>query len=110
MTPFNKIAPDMTLDALRAVLVDVFPELTDAQFGLLAMGWDSVAVDVDDVWIFKFPREADAQKALVREAGLLRVIRPAVTMTVPDLVLFEPASTVFTARQDQGRASADHRI
>ena len=55
---------------------------------LLTVGWDCVAVDVDDRLIFKFPRHAAAAKALVSEASLLRVIRPAVTMPVPDLTLY----------------------
>src|SRR5690606_3375785 len=49
--------------------------------------WDCVAVDVDDRLIFKFPRHEAAERALVTEASLLAVIRPAVTMPVPDLTL-----------------------
>lgn len=44
-----------------------------------------MAVDVDDRLIFKFPRDEVAERALVREAALLAVIRPSVSMTVPDL-------------------------
>jgi hypothetical protein len=44
-----------------------------------------MAVDVDDRLIFKFPREEVAERALVREAALLAVVRPSVSMTVPDL-------------------------
>ena len=81
--------PDMTLEALQAIIIEVFPELARARFGLLAAGWDSVAIDVDDALIFKFPRDEDAREGLIREARLLAVIRPVVTMPVPDLELFE---------------------
>jgi hypothetical protein len=71
----------------RAAITAAFPELSTSTFRLLTTGWHSAAVDVDDRLIFKFPRDEVARKALVREAGLLAVVRPAVTMPVPDLTL-----------------------
>jgi hypothetical protein len=78
----------MKLEALRAAITASFPEPSSSGLTLLTVGWDRVAVDVDDRLIFKFPRHAAAAKALVSEASLLRVIRPAVTMPVPDLTLY----------------------
>lgn len=73
---------------LKAVIVEAFPELKPSSFSLLGAGWDSIAVDVDDRLVFKFPRHEAAETALAREAGLLAVIRPAVTMPVPDLAFY----------------------
>lgn len=80
--------PDPTLDleSLRAVITRAFPELADARLTPV-VSWDSVAIDADDRVIFKVPRHEAAERRLVAEAGLLRVIRPAVTMAVPDLTL-----------------------
>jgi hypothetical protein len=75
------------LNTFRETIVNVFPNLAGAEFRLLTKGWHSTAVDVDDRLIFKFPRSEVASRALVKEAGLLTVIRPAVTMPVPDLTL-----------------------
>ncbi len=72
---------------LRAAILAAFPELAGSRFTLLTAGWDSVAVDADDHLIFKFPRHAVAAKALAREVRLLAVIRPAVTMRVPEMAL-----------------------
>ena len=83
------ITPDISLDQLRAIIIDAAPELADASFALLAEGWDSIAVDVDDRLIFKFPRNEDAGRALAVEAGLLAAIRPAIATPVPDMELFE---------------------
>lgn len=69
----------------RAAITAAFPELATSRFELATAGWDSVAVDVDDRLIFKFPRHAVAEKALLREAQLLAVIRPQISMPVPDL-------------------------
>lgn len=77
----------MTLEALRALVLRHEPGLRDASFRLLTSGWDCVALDVDDRLIFKVPRHAEAERRLTVEAALLALIRPAVTMTVPDLTL-----------------------
>ena len=86
---------DMTFENLQAAIIAAFPEHASAKLTLLAEGWDSVAVDVDDRLIFKFPRHAEAERRLKTEAGLLAVIRPAVTMQVPDLTL-HPGPPLFS--------------
>ncbi|WP_077962052.1 phosphotransferase family protein [Ensifer adhaerens] len=75
------------LDSLRQTIIRVYPDLEGASFTLATAGWHSVAVDVDDRLIFKFPRHDVARAALVKEAALLARIRPAVAMPVPDLTL-----------------------
>jgi aminoglycoside phosphotransferase (APT) family kinase protein len=82
-----------SLDALRAVIIERFPEHAGGQFSLLAEGWDSVAVDVDDQLIFKFPRHPRGEAALRREVAILAVVGGAVSMPVPSLTLFEMPQT-----------------
>jgi hypothetical protein len=79
--------PHETLGACRAAIVRLFPELGGARLTLLTAGWDSIAVDVDDRLIFKFPRHARAEAALKREWALLTALRPRLTMPVPDMAL-----------------------
>ena len=86
-------ASPFSLDGLRAVILDRFPEHAGGQFELLAEGWDSVAVDVDDQLIFKFPRHPHGEAALRREVAILDVVAPAVSMPVPKLDLFEQPQT-----------------
>ncbi|TKT74975.1 aminoglycoside phosphotransferase family protein [Aquamicrobium sp. LC103] len=78
---------DTTLDDLRAAIVNVFPEHETSRFSLLPPGWHSEAVDVDDRFVFKFPRHEEAERALEKEARVLSLVRPAVTMPVPDLTV-----------------------
>jgi len=75
------------LDAseFRSLIISVFPHLTGAVFRLAARGWDSIAIDVDDTLIFKFPRNLTAERALQKEAALLDVIRPSLSMAIPDM-------------------------
>ncbi|KKZ86942.1 aminoglycoside resistance protein [Rhizobium phaseoli] len=69
----------------RTLITSVFPHLTASVFKLSAKSWDSIAVDVDDTLIFKFPRHLGAERALVKEAALLDIIRPSLSMAVPDM-------------------------
>lgn len=85
-------------DTFRSIITTRFPELATARFELATAGWDSVAVDVDDRLIFKFPRHAVAEKALLREARLLAVIRPRISMPVPDLSI-EPGPPLFSVHE-----------
>lgn len=73
----------------RDAIIRVFPELADASFRPLTMGFHSLALDVDDRLIFKFPRGGEAERALRREARILSALHPHVTMTIPDLELIE---------------------
>lgn len=82
-------ASPFSLDALLAIIIWRFPEHAGGQFSLLSEGWDSVAVDVDDRIIFKFPRHPQGEAALRREVAILGVVGAAVSMSVPSLTLFE---------------------
>lgn len=77
------------LHQFKSILVDHFPELSNASFSLLTQGWDSLAVEVDDRFIFKFPRDEQGSEALRREAAILAVVRPRLTLPVPDLQFFD---------------------
>ncbi|MVM35055.1 phosphotransferase [Spirosoma sp. HMF4905] len=77
------------LEQFKTTIVTYFPELAEASFSLLTMGWDSIAVDVDDKFLFKFPREDDGVEALRREAAMLAIVRPRLTLLVPDLEFFD---------------------
>lgn len=80
---------DDRLDDFRAIIVALQPGLAAAPCRLIDSGWDSVAVDVDDRFIFKFPRDEESEEQLVVEARLLDLIRRHVAMPVPTLEIFE---------------------
>jgi aminoglycoside phosphotransferase (APT) family kinase protein len=78
---------DITL--YRDAILRAFPELTEANFHPLTMGFHSLALDADDCLIFKFPKGPEAERALRREARILAAVRPHLSMPVPDLELVE---------------------
>jgi hypothetical protein len=77
------------LKKFRLAILRDFPSLIAAKFKLIGAGWDSAAVDVDKKLIFKFPRKKAARKSLEREAAILAIVRPALSLAVPDLRLHE---------------------
>lgn len=74
---------------LRKTIIAHDPALRATRFRLHTMGFDSVAVDVDGRLIFKFPRHAEAERRLRTEAGILAILRPSITMPLPDLTLHD---------------------
>jgi aminoglycoside phosphotransferase (APT) family kinase protein len=83
------VASPLDPETLRAVIAEVFPDLADSVFTPQTRGWDSVAIDVDNRLIFKFPRHAAGRAGLVREAALLAIVHPAVTLPTPDMTLHQ---------------------
>ena len=75
--------------SLRGAIIAAFPDLVDESFVLAPRGWDSVAVDVGNRLIFKFPRHAAAAARLRKEARLLAFVRPRLTMPTPDMTLID---------------------
>jgi hypothetical protein len=76
---------ELNASEFRSLIIRLFPELTGSAFRLMTMGWDSMAIDVDDRLVFKFPRNEVAERALLKEAALLTLIRPSLSMAVPDM-------------------------
>ncbi|MGP8233657.1 MAG: phosphotransferase family protein [Methylovirgula sp.] len=100
------------LKKFRAAILRDFPSLASAEFKLIGDGWDSAAVDVDGKLIFKFPRNKAARLALRREAAILAVARPVISLAVPDLRLHEGPSLFSShvklkGRQIEGEDYAD---
>jgi Ser/Thr protein kinase RdoA (MazF antagonist) len=97
---------DDSLETYRDVIVRNFPDLARSRFELATAGWHSIAVDVDDRLIFKFPRHEVAERALRGEAALLAAIRPRTGMPVPDLTIHD-GPPIFSRHQ---KLKGDHLV
>jgi aminoglycoside phosphotransferase (APT) family kinase protein len=73
----------------RRAIIAKFPDLAGADFTVMDAGWDSLAIDADDRLMFKFPKHQDAEARLRREVRFLEIVRPNVSMPVPDIRLHE---------------------
>lgn len=74
---------DPTIEPLRSAILRSLPSLTGARFRLLGKGWDSTAVEADGRLVFKFPAGKHAERALLKEAAVVAVVRPHVSLPVP---------------------------
>lgn len=69
----------------KAAIIAAFPELAGGDFYANDAGWDSLAIDVDNQLIFKFPRDRDGEDGLRQEAALLAALGPHLSINVPDM-------------------------
>ena len=97
--------PSLDIDELRQRVAAVAPELADAPFEVLSGGWDSVALDIGDRWIFKFPRTPALIASARREFAVLNLVRPRASLPVPSLRLYEDSAGLFSRHEKiPGRA------
>ena len=86
----------MDISKQRQAIITEFPGLAGSVFTAMDAGWDSLAIDVDDRLIFKFPKHSEAEARLRKEVRFLKMIRPSLSMPVPEMKLHE-GPPVFSA-------------
>ncbi len=65
-------------------------------FTIIEDGWDNLIVDLDDAYIFRFPRRTEVVEQLMKEIRLLPTLVQRLTMPVPDPeFVVEEDETVF---------------
>jgi aminoglycoside 2''-phosphotransferase len=67
-----------------------FPDLHIDSARLVRAGWDNVVVDVNDQWIFRFPRFKVAENSLKREIKLLVLLKGQLPIRIPDYEYVAP--------------------
>lgn len=102
----SAVSLPLSIASMRDLILSVHPELSGVSFTVLDAGWDSVAVDAGGEYIFKFPRDSKAAATLEKEARLLAVVRPRVSMTIPDLELI-PGPPLFSRHR---KIPGDHLL
>ena len=88
----------MDISLQKQAILAHYPGLSSSPFTAVDVGWDLLAIDADDDLIFKFPKHAEAEARLRKEARLLEIIRPAVSIPVPDMKLHD-GPPVFSAHR-----------
>ena len=85
----------MTADRALTLIAVQFPLLPAARATPLAPGGDNHVFLVDDVWVFRFPRHADAAAQLDRELQLLPRIAGHLPVATPSAAWRGRASSEF---------------
>ncbi len=60
-----------------------FPELQWKRATHVVEGWDHYVINLDNKWIFRFPRMAEYRKILVDEIPLLKYLSPRLNIRIP---------------------------
>ncbi len=88
----------MDISLQKQAILALYPGLAGLVFTSVDVGWDSLAIDAGDDVIFKFPKHPDAEARLRKEVRFLEIIRPSVSMPVPDMTLHD-GPPVFSAHR-----------
>ncbi|HET9371161.1 MAG TPA: phosphotransferase [Vicinamibacterales bacterium] len=76
----TRIDADLAAKIVRAQ----FPEIGSDTVRHLGEGCDSVAIEIDGRWVFKFPKRADVDAELVREMRVLPPLARTAPLAMPD--------------------------
>lgn len=63
------------LETAKRVILERYPEFTDSSFESDSSGWTNYAVIVDGKYIFRFPRNEEAYKAIHKEYEILKILK-----------------------------------
>jgi aminoglycoside phosphotransferase (APT) family kinase protein len=74
---------EITPDGMIRRIGRQFPELVPVRLEPLGVGWDNVAVLVNDGWVFRFPRRRVAAALIEREARVLPLLAPHLPLPIP---------------------------
>jgi aminoglycoside 2''-phosphotransferase len=85
----------MSAEAYRAVITACFPELAITSCVIHSQGWDSVAVLVDDTFIFRFPKRPDVEPQYRAEARLLPQLAATLSVAVPHFEFIWPGGPAY---------------
>lgn len=74
------------IDLAKKLIESQFPELLPLKVEPKGEGWDNVVLQVNDEFLFRFPRRKIAVELLENEARLLPKLRPKLPLAIPELV------------------------
>jgi aminoglycoside phosphotransferase (APT) family kinase protein len=74
----------LTATAAAALIGAQFSDLAPSRVHLLGEGCDSIAFDVNDMWVFRFPKNADVARQLEREWTMLPMLVRRLPVAIPE--------------------------
>ncbi len=78
----------MDIERLTQAIQDSFPEIEIRAATPMLDGWDSVVLDINGEYIFRFPRRADVEAQLDKEIALLPELAKTLPLDVPRFEFF----------------------
>ncbi|MCI0437912.1 MAG: phosphotransferase, partial [Chloroflexi bacterium] len=78
----------MDIERLKGAIQDGFPEIEIRAATPMLDGWDSVVLDINGEYIFRFPRRPDVEAQLEKEIALLPELAKTLPLAVPRFEFF----------------------
>ncbi len=78
----------LTAKSAKSIIETVFPEFRGARVELLDEGWDFQVFEVDERWLFRFPKREAGEAKLNMEQKLLSGLGEWVSLPVPNYEYF----------------------
>ena len=76
-------AHSLTSETVSLLVREQFPSLAPARVLARYEGWDNVAFEINEEWIFRIPKRTDGELPLERELALLSRLRNVLPVPVP---------------------------
>ncbi len=87
---------------IRSALHHELPNLTINTCTMLMGGWDNTVIEINNKWIFRFPRRYEMAATLERESSLLKRLDGIVTMPIPQYEIIGKDVAMVGYRKLQG--------
>ena len=78
----------LTANSAKSFITTVFPEFSGARVELIGEGWDFRVFEVDERWMFRFPKRETGVTKLIKERKLLSGLGEWVSLPVPNYAYF----------------------
>ena len=86
----------MSADKFRLILKRCFPSVPVRNVRMILSGWDNYALEVNDQWLFRFPRRKDGVVRLKMEVKLLPLVSRISSIRVPEFEYVWPGGAGFS--------------
>ncbi len=89
------MTPALDNDRVRQLLATQFPDVASDRVTFLGEGCDNWAFDVNDRWVFRFPKRPDVERQLLIEARVLTLLQPRAPLPIPSYRFVGESSPQF---------------
>src|SRR5262245_17365683 len=88
----------MGTERYRSIIKACFPKLEVRSIAPASEGWDSVAIEVNGEYIFRFPKRPDVEPQYEKEARLLAELAGQVPAPIPRFAFVWPGGAAYPMR------------
>lgn len=97
-----KIVKDFSLDNIRKIINQDFPELNIRTIKSTTIGWDNFVVEINSKYIFRFPKNQNNNFKL--EKKIIDFISPKITLSIPIIEFIGKSFCYFGYKKIPGKS------